>query len=326
MVISTSTQGSVPSGASAPIVACLHLLLIMSLVAAAEDNCTVGDVDLASIPVSVIGARVLQPTPTDPNPVPFVVVANISLCSPLVTAPPNVTFCSGDGTEDVPSLSYIVVYNTTAVTGPALPCVLFAYDVLGDVAIDPNDATKSFTITFSSSRRGVGGDVLFASVTVSCGGTSPLLDLTGDAQLLVTNGTQQTLVLPLQTSVMCSQPPNTTTEAPTDAPPPSSAQPSDTAPPSPPPHAMMSRFSFWVLVLLVAAAYYVALLVSSLAVGESTNTLLLPLKLLKTLALSTYDCMCFAVGGKRPVGYAGLDFNDDEDEDDIPNRPSSGAQ
>jgi hypothetical protein len=295
------------------------LIAVLVPLVAGQDNCSIGDLDLASIPLSIVGTDVVWPTPSDFDPSAAVVVINISLCSPVIVAPDNVTYCSEDGA--VPPASYLIVYNMTATNNSLLPCVVAAYDALGDVSINPTNAATNFMVTFSTTQQRF-GITMNASVAVDCGGVSPALHLNRDAQVL-SYGSFQTLNLSLQTSAICGGP-NTTSAAPSQP----SESPSDTASPTPsppPPHPMMSRISFWALVLFATGAYYAALLVSSLAVGESTNTLLLPLKLLKTLALSTYDCMCFAVGGRRPVGYAGLDFNDDE-EDDIPNRPSNGIQ
>lgn len=82
---------------------------------------------------------------------------------------------------------------------------------------------------------------------------------------------------------------------------------------------MLSHLSFAVLIGFVIAVYYLALLISSMAVGESPDFLLMPLKMLKTLALSCVESLRSALDKeRRPQGYTGLAFEDDDD-DDAPN-------
>lgn len=331
---------------------CTTMLMLLCPVytVSAQDNCTVGDIDVARIPMHSFSTDIIMPPATS---TPQRVIMNISLCAPNVVPPAPITWCSplpADGNGSGPargvSPSYIVIYHDG--TNGTDSCVVAAFDALVDVTINTSSESRSFVMHFAQGQDapGAGGNTtVFAQVTVGCGGADETPVPVGVPSIAVLNTSSNEsswqLTLALNSSAVCATPTTTTViETTSDAPVVSptgtvpwstrfetaspaattSEVPSNTAPPA---HEMLSSLSFWLLVFVTIAAYYVALLVSSLAVGESTNTLLMPLRLIKTLALSTYDCVCFAIGSKRPVGYAGLDFDDEDD--DIPNQPSGGV-
>mmetsp|Transcript_29148 Transcript_29148/g.33682 ORF Transcript_29148/g.33682 Transcript_29148/m.33682 type:complete len:194 (+) Transcript_29148:91-672(+) len=88
---------------------------------------------------------------------------------------------------------------------------------------------------------------------------------------------------------------------------------------------MLSYGEFAVLIGVVTIAYYAALVGSSLAVGESVQGLLAPLQLVRAMTLSACDCVAFAIGLRRAVGYDGLEFEDDDEDEGLHNDPSSAA-
>ncbi|KEG12449.1 hypothetical protein DQ04_01701000 [Trypanosoma grayi] len=93
-------------------------------------------------------------------------------------------------------------------------------------------------------------------------------------------------------------------------------------------HALLTNTQFAFLVIFCCCCHYAALVISALAVGESTNVLVVPFVLGKSLLFGFAKAVVKVVKRRRRTVFVGVEYEDDGSDhdnfDDI-NQPAEGG-